>query len=416
MQKKSRDGRAGSNCWLALWWCGLLLFSTTGVAAVTVVPEPSPPYRTQRLLLESKLLQQQREIQVRLPAAYLAAQAAGRQDLRFPVLYLLDGEAPNLTLLPGILDALSHWGKAPEVILVSIANIDRNKDFTPVPQPQWPTTGQADAFLDFIQFELQPLINQRYRTAPGPVLLGHSFGGLLATYCMLTRPTMFRAYLTASPYLHYADNLLLQQAAAKLATLPPSVALYTATLGDEPAYQAAWQQFERLLLQHAPASLQSRFWHLPEEDHLSVPGPAYHQALRLWWADWAPQAPASLAELQQHFARRSQLDGYVIQIPELQLHALGQRLLQAASQAGLSSKAQTHKKAEAYAVFLQQARLYPASLRAQDNLAAAALAQQQPVLASGHYRRALELSAATGQQDKIEFYAAKIKTLDERKL
>ncbi len=221
-----------------------------GAAALQVLrlslcyQNPVRQYRTQRLLLESKLLQQQREIQVRLPAAYLAAQAAGQQDLRFPVLYLLDGEAPNLTLLPGILDALSHWGKAPEVILVSIANIDRNKDFTPVPQPQWPTTGQADAFLDFIQFELQPLINQRYRTAPGPVLLGHSFGGLLATYCMLTRPTLFRAYLTASPYLHYADNLLLQQAAAKLATLPPSVALYTATLGDEPAYQAAWQQFE----------------------------------------------------------------------------------------------------------------------------------------------------------------------------
>ncbi len=415
MQYKSRDGQARKRSWRALL-CGLWCCSASGFAAVTLLPEPSPPYSTQRLLLESKLLQQQREIQVRLPAAYLAAQAAGRQDLRFPVLYLLDGEAPNLTLLPGILDALSHWGKAPEVILVSIANIDRNKDFTPVPQPQWPTTGQADAFLDFIQFELQPLINQRYRTAPGPVLLGHSFGGLLATYCMLTRPTMFRAYLTASPYLHYADNLLLQQAAAKLATLPPSVALYTATLGNEPAYQAAWQQFELLLQQHAPASLQSRFWHLPEEDHLSVPGPAYHRALRLWWADWAPKAPASLAELQQHFARRSQLDGYVIQIPELQLHALGQRLLQAANQPGLSSRGQAQQRAEAYAVFLQQARFYPASLRAQDNLAAAALAQQQPVLASGHYRRALELSAATGQQDKIEFYAAKIKTLDERKL
>ncbi len=410
MQYKSRDGQARKRSWRALL-CGLWCCSASGFAAVTLLPEPSPPYSTQRLLLESTLLQQQREIQVRLPAAYLAAQAAGRQDLRFPVLYLLDGEAPNLTLLPGILDALSHWGKAPEVILVSIANIDRNKDFTPVPQPQWPTTGQADAFLDFIQFELQPLINQRYRTAPGPVLLGHSFGGLLATYCMLTRPTLFRAYLTASPYLHYADNLLLQQAAAKLATLPPSVALYTATLGDEPAYQAAWQQFERLLQQHAPASLQSRFWHLPQEDHLSVPGPAYHQALRLWWADWAPQAPANLAELQQHFARRSQLDGYIIQIPELQLHGLGQRLLQAASQAGLSSRAQTQQRAEAYAVFLQQARFYPASLRAQDNLAAAALAQQQPVLASGHYRRALELAAAKGQQDKIAFYAKKIKAL-----
>lgn len=415
MQKKSRDGQAGRSSWRALL-CGLLwLFSATAVAAVTVVPEPSPPYSTQRLLIESQRLQQPREIQVRLPAAYLAAQAAGREDLRFPVLYLLDGEAPNLTLLPGMLDALSHWGKAPEVILVSIANIDRNKDFTPVPQPQWPTTGQADAFLDFIQFELQPLINQRYRTAPGPVLLGHSFGGLLATYCMLTRPSLFRAYLTASPYLHYADNLLLQQAAPQLASLPASVALYTATLGNEPEYQAALQQFELLLQQHAPGSLQARFWHLPEEDHLSVPGPAYHQALRLWWADWAPKAPASLAELQQHFTRRSQLDGYVIQIPELQLHALGQRLLQAASQADLGSTAQTQQRAEAYAVFLQQARLYPASLRAQDNLAAAALAQQQTVLASGHYRRALELAAAKGQQDKIEFYAAKIKTLDQRK-
>lgn len=73
------------------------------------------------------------------------------------------------------------------------------------------TEGGAEAFLDFIEHELKPLLQQRYRLDPGrQALFGHSFGGLLVLQALFTRPTQFSAFLASSPSIWWQERAVLQ--------------------------------------------------------------------------------------------------------------------------------------------------------------------------------------------------------------
>jgi predicted alpha/beta superfamily hydrolase len=72
---------------------------------------------------------------------------------KYPVLYLLDGIGISaMELLSCII--LSGNRLAPEMIVVGVGNVDRNRDMSHVPAPDLPTSGGADKFLSFIGDEL----------------------------------------------------------------------------------------------------------------------------------------------------------------------------------------------------------------------------------------------------------------------
>jgi predicted alpha/beta superfamily hydrolase len=78
---------------------------------------------------------------------------------------------------------------------------------------RYPTSGGADRFLDFIQTELIPEIDRRYRTEACRIFTGHSLGGLIAIYILVNCPEMFQAYIASSPSLWWDDQHTLRQAA-----------------------------------------------------------------------------------------------------------------------------------------------------------------------------------------------------------
>ncbi len=103
----------------------------------------------------------------------------------------------------------------------------RARDFTPAreeeteqfmqqyfPIPNYPIiSGNQDAFLQFIQQELVPLIDADYRTDPvDRTLLGHSMGGNFAVYTLFQRPQLFQRYVVADGGVnlneeqHYAEH------------------------------------------------------------------------------------------------------------------------------------------------------------------------------------------------------------------
>ena len=65
---------------------------------------------------------------------------------------------------------------------------------------KFPTSGGADKFLDFIEKEVMPLVESKYRVQPYRVFAGHSFGGLLAIHAFSTRPELFNAYIAVGNY------------------------------------------------------------------------------------------------------------------------------------------------------------------------------------------------------------------------
>ena len=67
--------------------------------------------------------------------------------------------------------------------------------------------GRAAQFLAFLEDELRPVIEQRYRVAPeGTGLFGYSYGGLFSLYALMRRSPMFRRYGAGSPGVLSADS------------------------------------------------------------------------------------------------------------------------------------------------------------------------------------------------------------------
>lgn len=103
----------------------------------------------------------------------------------------------------------------PESIVVVISNVDRKRDFTfptlnKMDKKQFPTTGKSEGFINFIEKELQPMIESRYKTGSDKALIGQSLGGLLATEILMINPGLFDNYIIVSPSIWWNDKSLLK--------------------------------------------------------------------------------------------------------------------------------------------------------------------------------------------------------------
>jgi predicted alpha/beta superfamily hydrolase len=98
----------------------------------------------------------------------------------------------------------------------------RTRDFTPTVDPEFgrifpdqQTMGGAPRLLAFIRDELQPWVHANYRADPDrSTFFGHSFGGLFATYVLLTKPDTFTRYGIGSPSLWWHRRNVLDLEAA----------------------------------------------------------------------------------------------------------------------------------------------------------------------------------------------------------
>jgi len=169
---------------------------------------------------------------VSLPSDYQA-----KSD-RYPVLYLLDADY-SFPIARTIVKHLSERDRLRPVIVVGIAcdrcdryeskeyRLNRTRDYTPRfsasggygPEYQ-KVSGGAPKFLGFLLTELFPWMDAHYRTIPGDrAITGHSYGGLFASWVLVTAPKTFSRYIIVSPSLWYADRFLfdIKPAAGRLA-------------------------------------------------------------------------------------------------------------------------------------------------------------------------------------------------------
>ena len=152
--------------------------------------------------IPSGILQEARTLNIYLPEVY------GMDSTRaFPVIYLLDGSADeDFIHTCGLVQFLTMTGTMPPTNLVGIANIDRRRDFTfpttiAKDKTDYPTTGGSGKFMDFVAMELQPFINQHFRTNLKNTIIGQSLGGLVATEILFHKPGIFSNYIIVSPSL-----------------------------------------------------------------------------------------------------------------------------------------------------------------------------------------------------------------------
>ena len=145
---------------------------------------------------------------------------------KYPVLYLLDGPGHYYSVVGMIKQLSTTNGNTvlPEMIIVGIPNTNRGRDLTPTEVDidfftgdsiQY-VSGGGNIFLDFIEKELIPYIDETYPTTPYRTFVGHSFGGLSVINALTTKTHLFNNYVAIDPslwwddmaYLNFADSLL----------------------------------------------------------------------------------------------------------------------------------------------------------------------------------------------------------------
>lgn len=165
----------------------------------------------EKVEFQSKILKDKRALNIYLPIGY------SKDSLKtYPVIYLLDGSMDeDFIHISGLVQFGSFsWIKIiPESIVVGISNVDRKRDFTfptnnKKDKEDFPTTGGSENFINFIDKELQPLIEKKYKTTATKTIIGQSLGGLLATEILFKKPNLFDNYIITSPSLWWDDESL----------------------------------------------------------------------------------------------------------------------------------------------------------------------------------------------------------------
>jgi predicted alpha/beta superfamily hydrolase len=163
-------------------------------------------------------------VSVALPSSY------DDSDERYPVIYALDANRRAwFGTYADIARVGASVGELPETIVVGIGYdkgwrevlAARTRDFTPTRDVEQEArlrervgelsepivSGGAATFLRFLQEELFPFIEARYRVEPSRrVIFGHSLGGTFALYVLFHEPQTFTDYVIGSPSIWYGNE------------------------------------------------------------------------------------------------------------------------------------------------------------------------------------------------------------------
>ena len=382
-------------CRLLLAAFVLTILTTTAASAQDIAP-PIP----QKLVVHSNILNEDRVIWVRTPNGYDQSQN------RFPVLYITDAPGP-INEIGAVIDFLVDNNEMPPLIVVGIANTDRVRDLTPTHADvkhsdgtldHFPTSGGADRFLDFIQTELMPEIDKRYRTEPCRIFTGHSLGGLLAVHILVNRPEMFQAYIASSPSLWWDDQHTVLQAQAFFAAHAELKKMLFFSLGNEGGDMVpGFEQLQKMLTGKVPKDFRWDSAHYLDETHSSTELRAHYAGLRSIFAGWEMPRDdkgmpiGGMSGIEQHYGELSARFGYPVPLPENLINSLGYRLMA------------DKKFDEAIAAFQRNVQLYPGSANVYDSLADGYEGAGNLDLALQNCEKAVEIGTRTNDKNLDAF-------------
>lgn len=222
--------------------------------------------------IQSAQLAEKRVLNIYLPEGY-------DKDAKetYPVIYLLDGSAnEDFIHIAGLVQYCTMIQVMPKSIVVGIANIDRKRDFTfPTTVQQdlkdFPTTGKSGKFIAFMEKDLQPYIQQKYRTNASKTIIGQSLGGLLATEVLLKKPELFNNYVIISPSLWWDNESLLAKAPELLkSAAAKNIKVYVSVGTEGKVMEQDAANLAAVLKKSADQSLQITFNPMPAENHLTI--------------------------------------------------------------------------------------------------------------------------------------------------
>ncbi len=280
----------------------------------------------EKVKFHSRVLDEERTILVHLPKGYASS------EKKYPALYVLDAEFFFQQAVSAVefLSELKYINvqPIPQMIIIGIVNVDRNRDYTPTYAPEqpgglrFPTSGKAEKFLEFLNTELFSFIDSNYKTEPFRVLSGWSLGGLLTVYTYFEHNHLFSAYLAISPSLWWDGDLYVKKIDTFLSHEQPSTKPLIVTIGaleGGDMGRSVKDGFFPKMRKSPGEKTAFTFIEIPEESHSYVPYKAYYQGLLALFADW--MMPNEIMNdgfegIRSFYESQSKKYGFEIDMPE----------------------------------------------------------------------------------------------------
>ncbi len=311
--------------------------------------------------LHSKILGEQRKIWVYVPNSEPGGIYSKQ---RYPVVYLLDGDAHFYSVV-GMIQQLSQVNGntiCPEMIVVGIPNTDRTRDLTPthivsdlpmMDSASSVNSGGGEKFISFIEKELIPHIDSLYPTEPYRMLIGHSFGGLTVINTVIHHTNLFNSYVAIDPSMWWDNGAFLKETKSALTTKDfKGTTLFLAIANTMPdgmdtlsaktdtsldtKHIRSILELNSYLGRTKSNSLKSKTKYYNDDNHGSVPLIAGYDALhfifdyyplKLTRPEYMEMNKDVILKIEKHYEDVSIHLGYKVKLPESMVNNLGYQKL-----------------------------------------------------------------------------------------
>jgi predicted alpha/beta superfamily hydrolase len=337
----------------------------------------------------SNILNEDRAYWLSLPESYNKEASFYKN---YPLLIVLDGNV-HFKAISGMVDYMSSdsyrsW-KIPEMIVVGLQNVDRRRDFTPdkIVTVRENNSGGGENFLSFLNDELIPELDQKFRTSPYRILFGHSLGGLLATHAYMKEEAPFKAFIAVDPSFGTWDEATMDKKIEAVTSQSFERYIYTATanwgkrnIRNRDRHVRLYEALNSKCEGEFPAKLE----YFENENHGSVPPIAFYNGISTIFEDYgiSYRDVESIDQLNQHFQSISQRLSWDFKPPENLVNRIGYRMLQSRNEMD---------KSKALAFFILNTENFPTSFNAFDSLGEAYESMGDSKKAVENYKRSLEL-------------------------
>ncbi len=349
--------------------------------------------------VKSQVLNEERNMQVYLPDSYNLTQT------KYPVVYLLDGES-HFIYAAGLLQFLARNNRAPEMILVGIPNTFRNRDFTPRVDSSIAGTGGGDNFLKCLKEEIIPAVEEKYRTIPYRILIGHSLTGMFCFYTLMNEPDLFNSFIAISPWVINNKNFIIEYTKEKLSkfsSLKKEI-YFTAGSLEQPDLLSALEKLGEIFKTKAPNDFVWNYKLMQNEDHNSQVLLAMYDGFNRIFNGWnLPNeiATKGIKAVVSHFGKLSEKFGFQVEPQEATMNAMGYYFLQG------------QNFDEAIEFFKKNVELYPSSANVYDSLGEAYETTSNYDLALKNYDKAFTI-AKTLKNANLPIYQKNYERMKEK--
>ncbi|MBW1295651.1 alpha/beta hydrolase-fold protein [Aquimarina litoralis] len=216
--------------------------------------------------IQSKILNQKREIQIYLPDNY------NESEKKFPVLYILDGQRYFLHGV-SLQKTFVEFKQSPEFIVVGISKLpsDRNRNYSV----------NSKNYLSFITNEVVQHIDTTYKTSKERILFGWAFAGGFVIETMVNQPNLFNSYIAASPFplkgkINKVDSLINRGTAL-------NKVLFVTSGSNEGSVKEGTLKLQELFEKNASKNLNWKFEELEGEEHRSTPFTTLYRGIKRYF-------------------------------------------------------------------------------------------------------------------------------------